>query len=104
MKRRPGDAWEDALVAFGGPVLGSAGAAAVGVAAHATQSQLLFALVSLLCSGVLASLSLLVVSHFDFMLNNPLSLIVRLWFHDQSCMSILYWCLGFIVASRCFSF
>lgn len=44
MKRRPEDAWEDALVAFGGPVLGSAGAAVVAVAAHSTDSQLLFAL------------------------------------------------------------
>mmetsp|Transcript_21172 Transcript_21172/g.29456 ORF Transcript_21172/g.29456 Transcript_21172/m.29456 type:complete len:374 (-) Transcript_21172:32-1153(-) len=44
MKRRPADAWEDALVAFGGPVLGSAGAAAVAVGAHSTDSQLLFAL------------------------------------------------------------
>ena len=44
MNRRPRDAWEDALVAFGGPVLGSLGAAAVGVAGHATDSQLLIAL------------------------------------------------------------
>jgi Zn-dependent protease len=44
MNRRPRDAWEDALVAFGGPVMGSAGAAVVAVGAHATDSQLLFAL------------------------------------------------------------
>jgi len=44
MNRRPRDAWEDALVAFGGPALGSLGAAAVAVSAHATDSQLLFAL------------------------------------------------------------
>lgn len=44
MNRRPRDAWEDALVAFGGPVLGSVGAAGVAVAGHMTQSQLLFAL------------------------------------------------------------
>eukprot|EP00529_Nitzschia_sp_RCC80_P019592 CAMPEP_0113481796 /NCGR_PEP_ID=MMETSP0014_2-20120614/22590_1 /TAXON_ID=2857 /ORGANISM="Nitzschia sp." /LENGTH=430 /DNA_ID=CAMNT_0000375297 /DNA_START=63 /DNA_END=1352 /DNA_ORIENTATION=- /assembly_acc=CAM_ASM_000159 len=44
MNRHPRDAWEDALVAFGGPVLGSFGAAAVGVAGHATDSQLLIAL------------------------------------------------------------
>lgn len=44
MNRRPRDAWEDALVAFGGPVLGSLGAAGVAVGAHMTQSQLLFAL------------------------------------------------------------
>jgi Zn-dependent protease len=44
MNRRPRDAWEDALIAFGGPVLGSAGAAVVAVGAHATDSQLLFAL------------------------------------------------------------
>jgi Zn-dependent protease len=44
MNKRPRDAWEDALVAFGGPVLGSAGAAAVAVGAHVTDSQLLFAL------------------------------------------------------------
>ena len=44
MNRRPRDAWEDALVAFGGPALGSLGAAGVAVAGHMTQSQLLFAL------------------------------------------------------------
>jgi Zn-dependent protease len=44
MNRRPRDAWEDALVAFGGPVMGSAGAAVVAVGAHATDSQLMFAL------------------------------------------------------------
>jgi Zn-dependent protease len=44
MNRRPRDAWEDALIGFGGPVLGSLGAGAVAVAAHATDSQLLFAL------------------------------------------------------------
>ena len=44
MNKQPRDAWEDALVAFGGPVLGSIGAAGVAVGAHMTQSQLLFAL------------------------------------------------------------
>lgn len=44
MNQRPRDAWEDALVAFGGPVLGSVGAGAVAVAGHMTGSQLLFAL------------------------------------------------------------
>jgi len=44
MKGRPRDAWEDALVAFGGPVLGSLGAGGVAVAAHAYDSQLLYAL------------------------------------------------------------
>lgn len=44
MNRRPRDAWEDALVAFGGPVLGSLGSAGVAVAGHMTDSQLLFAL------------------------------------------------------------
>jgi Zn-dependent protease len=44
MKKQPRDAWEDALVAFGGPVLGSLGAGVVCVAGHATQSQLLIAL------------------------------------------------------------
>ena len=44
MRQRPRDAWEDAMVAFGGPVLGSMGAAGVAVAGHMTQSQLLFAL------------------------------------------------------------
>ena len=39
-----GDAWEDALIAFGGPVLGSLGAGAVGVAGHGLDSQLLIAL------------------------------------------------------------
>jgi Zn-dependent protease len=44
MKRNPRDAWEDALVAYGGPALGSLGAAAVAVGAQATDSQLLYAL------------------------------------------------------------
>jgi Zn-dependent protease len=44
MKQQPRDAWEDALVAFGGPVLGSVGAGVVGVAGHAMDSQLLIAL------------------------------------------------------------
>lgn len=44
MRRQPRDAWEDALVALGGPFLGSAGAGAVALTAHATNSQLLFAL------------------------------------------------------------
>jgi len=44
MREQPRDAWEDALVAFGGPVLGGAGAGAVALAAAATHSQLLHAL------------------------------------------------------------
>jgi len=44
MKQRPKDAYEEALVAFGGPVLGSAGALGFAGAAHAMDSPLLFAL------------------------------------------------------------
>lgn len=44
MNQRPRDAWEDALVAFGGPVAGSLAAGGVAVAAHMTNSSLLFAL------------------------------------------------------------
>ena len=44
MKRRPRDAYEEALVAFGGPVLGGLGAVGVNIAAFSTGSQLLFAL------------------------------------------------------------
>jgi len=44
MNRNPRDAWEDALVAFGGPALGSLGAVGVAGMAHMTDSQLLFAL------------------------------------------------------------
>lgn len=44
MKGMPRDAWQDAIISLGGPLLGSAGAAAVAVAAQVTQSQLLFAL------------------------------------------------------------
>ena len=44
MRKQPRDAWEDALVALGGPALGSVGAGAVAIAAHATQHQLFFAL------------------------------------------------------------
>lgn len=43
-KEMPRDAWEDALIAAGGPVAGSIGAGAVAVAAHVTDSQLLYAL------------------------------------------------------------
>ena len=44
MRKRPQDAYEEALVAFGGPVLGSAGALGCAVAAHGMDSPLLFAL------------------------------------------------------------
>ena len=43
-KQMPRDAWEDAVVGYGGPALGSLGAGAVAVAAHMTDSQLLYAL------------------------------------------------------------
>jgi len=43
-KEMPRDAWEDALIAAGGPIAGSIGAGAVAVAAHMTESQLLYAL------------------------------------------------------------
>ena len=42
--RMPRDAWEDAIVGYGGPALGSLGAGAVAVGAHMTDSQLLYAL------------------------------------------------------------
>ena len=44
MRKRPKDAYEEALVAFGGPVLGSAGALGFAGAAHAMDSHLMFAL------------------------------------------------------------
>ena len=44
MKERPRDAYEEALVAFGGPVLGSLGAVGVGAAGLATDSNLLISL------------------------------------------------------------
>ena len=44
MKERPRDTFEEALVAFGGPVLGSIGAAGVFAAGVATNSNLLVAL------------------------------------------------------------
>ncbi|KAL3797632.1 hypothetical protein HJC23_013464 [Cyclotella cryptica] len=44
MRKRPKDAYEEALVAFGGPVLGSVGALAFAGAAHAMDSHLMFAL------------------------------------------------------------
>ena len=44
MQRQPRDAWEDAVVGIGGPALGSLGAGAVAIGAHATDSQLLYAL------------------------------------------------------------
>lgn len=43
-KEQPRDAWEDALIAAGGPVAGSLAAGAVAVMAHGTDSQLLYAL------------------------------------------------------------
>jgi Zn-dependent protease len=44
MNRRPRDSWEDALVGFGGPALGSLGAVGVAVAGHTFDSQLCYAL------------------------------------------------------------
>ena len=44
MKKRPKDAYEEALVAFGGPVLGSIGALGFAGAAQLMDSPLLFAL------------------------------------------------------------
>ncbi|KAI2489579.1 Peptidase family M50 [Fragilaria crotonensis] len=44
MKRRPEDAWEDALVGLGGPILGSIGALGCSLGARAMDSQLLYAL------------------------------------------------------------
>jgi Zn-dependent protease len=44
MNKRPRDAWEDALIAFQGPVMGSAEAAIVAVGARAMDSQLMFTL------------------------------------------------------------
>ena len=44
MRKRPKDAYEEALVAFGGPVLGSVGALGFAGAAHVMDSQLMFAL------------------------------------------------------------
>mmetsp|Transcript_2828 Transcript_2828/g.5512 ORF Transcript_2828/g.5512 Transcript_2828/m.5512 type:complete len:400 (-) Transcript_2828:96-1295(-) len=44
MNRGPRDAWEDAVVGYGGPALGSLGAGAVAIGAHMTDSQLLYAL------------------------------------------------------------
>jgi Zn-dependent protease len=43
-KEHPRDAWEDALIAAGGPVAGSLAAGSVALAASATHSQLLYAL------------------------------------------------------------
>lgn len=40
----PRDAWEDAIIAYGGPALGSLGAGVVTIGAHMTDSQLLYAL------------------------------------------------------------
>eukprot|EP00501_MAST-03F_sp_TOSAG23-6_P002254 GSMAST32.ASY1.ANO1.2354.1 assembled CDS len=44
MKDQPKDVYQDAMIAFGGPVLGSAGALATGVVGHAFDSDLLIAL------------------------------------------------------------
>ena len=44
MNRMPRDAWEDAVVGYGGPALGSLGAGACAISAHMLDSQLLYAL------------------------------------------------------------
>ena len=44
MRKMPKDAYQEAQVAFGGPVLGSLGALGVSGAAHVMDSSLLFAL------------------------------------------------------------
>ena len=43
-KEQPRDAWQDAMIAFGGPAMGTAGAMAVAAGAQVTDSQLLYAL------------------------------------------------------------
>ena len=44
MKDQPRDAWEDALIAAGGPFAGTMASCAVAVAANVTNSQILYAL------------------------------------------------------------
>ena len=44
MRKQPRDAWDEAIIAMGGPVLGSLGAGAVAIAASALDSQLCYAL------------------------------------------------------------
>ena len=44
MKKLPRDAYQEALVAFGGPALGTLGAFGTSIAAGAMDSQLLYAL------------------------------------------------------------
>eukprot|EP00939_MAST-03C_sp_MAST-3C-sp1_P004586 g4586.t1 len=44
MKDNPRDVYEEAVIAFGGPVLGTVGAVGVGLAGHATGSQFLIGL------------------------------------------------------------
>ena len=44
MKNQPRDAWEDALIAAGGPFAGTMAACAVAVAANVTNAQILYAL------------------------------------------------------------
>eukprot|EP00588_Corethron_pennatum_P005372 CAMPEP_0194284744 /NCGR_PEP_ID=MMETSP0169-20130528/28467_1 /TAXON_ID=218684 /ORGANISM="Corethron pennatum, Strain L29A3" /LENGTH=238 /DNA_ID=CAMNT_0039030657 /DNA_START=11 /DNA_END=723 /DNA_ORIENTATION=- len=44
MEKLPRDAHQEAMIAFGGPVLGTVGAISISGAAHAMDSQLLFAL------------------------------------------------------------
>jgi Zn-dependent protease len=44
MNRAPHDAWEEALVAFGGPALGSLAAIGCSVAGYASDSQFFYAL------------------------------------------------------------
>lgn len=44
MKEMPRDAHQEAMIAFGGPVMGTLGAISISTAAHAMDSQLLFAL------------------------------------------------------------
>jgi Zn-dependent protease len=44
MKDQPRDAWEDALIASGGPIAGTMASCAVAVAANVTDAQILYAL------------------------------------------------------------
>ena len=44
MEENPVNSYQDAMIAFGGPVLGSVGAVATGIVGHSMDSQLLMAL------------------------------------------------------------
>ena len=103
MKNRPRDAWEEALVAFGGPILGSAGAVGCSLGGYAIDSQLLYAiadfgyfinLINMLPVGMLGKCNSLPSTQYVHHQTRKISYFTR-WWKNRGCFISLCWCCGF---------